>query len=145
MSLDGRSEVQISGRSNRTQCYQRCNISTKANGLLRRDDVEMALQTCYTLRRSTASIMKLDLILFDVKYATRRWLTSVVKRRLEQNINAAWVRCLSKSAFPWGLRRQQLEIRPRHFTVFHHLPSFRLGEVPRDFIQDPQCNWSIEF
>ena len=22
-------------------------------------------------------------------------------------------------------------------------PSFRLGKVPSDFIQDPQCNWSI--
>ena len=26
--------------------------------------------------------------------------------------------------FPWGLQGQQLEIKPPHFTVFHHLNHF---------------------
>ena len=30
----------------------------------------------------------------------------------------------SLPAFPWGLRGQQLEIEPPHFTVFHHLHHF---------------------
>ena len=46
----------------------------------------------------------------------------------------------SLPAFSWGLLGQQLEIKPRHFTVVHHIhdPSFYLGKVPSLSIQDPQ-------
>ena len=40
-------------------------------------------------------------------------------------------------AFPWGLRRQQPDIKPPHFTVISP-SSFFLGEAPWDSIQDPQ-------
>ena len=57
----GKSEIQISGRSNQTQCCHRCEISSNGAVLPRRNDAEMAPQTRHTLRRNTASIME-DLI-----------------------------------------------------------------------------------
>ena len=64
----GRSEVQISGRLNPTQCCQwlatAATFSSKGTVLSGRKMRRWAPQTCYTLQRNTASIMKnlVDLI-----------------------------------------------------------------------------------
>ena len=48
-------------------------------------------------------------------------------------------------AFLWELRGHQLEIKPPHFMVFHHIHHFAWVKVPNDSIQDLQCSWSIWF